>query len=110
MFSVTTAAILNSYVDNGGVLSTGKRSRISPEAQAIGTMRAAEARLAKAREAYAPLVPLIRELRSAGLSLRGIADILNGTGHNTRQGSNWSAVQVSRVLEKFSTHISGQAA
>jgi hypothetical protein len=110
MFSDTTTAVLDTYTSKGGVLSIDKRKRISPEAQAIGTMRAAEVRLAKARAAYAPIVPLIRELRSAGLSLGGIADILNGTGHNTRRGSNWSAMQVSRVLSKFSTELSAQAA
>jgi hypothetical protein len=40
MCSDTTTAVLHSYASKGGILGTDKRSRISPEAQAIGTMRA----------------------------------------------------------------------
>jgi DNA invertase Pin-like site-specific DNA recombinase len=54
----------------------------------------------RATEAYADLLPLVSELRTAGESLQGIADRLNSEGHTTRRGKPWNPVQVSRVLER----------
>jgi Recombinase len=34
------------------------------------------------------------------LSLRAIADALNGEGSTTRTGASWSAAQVKRVLDR----------
>lgn len=48
--------------------------------------------------AYQDLVPLVQQLRAAGLTLREIAARLNEEGHTTRRGSAWSAVQVQRLL------------
>ena len=49
----------------------------------------------------ADLAPTIAELQAAGAtSLRAIAGGLNERGIPTARGGKWSAVQVSRVLER----------
>jgi DNA invertase Pin-like site-specific DNA recombinase len=55
-------------------------------------------RQAKAKDAYADLVPVLTDLRGEGLSLAAIADRLNAEGHTTRRGRPWNPMQVSRVL------------
>ncbi len=65
-----------------------------------GREAAARAIRAKATAAHADLAPMMAELRGEGLSLREIADVLNGEGHTTRQGAAWGPVQVARVLER----------
>ena len=67
-------------------------------ARAKGTARSAAARRAGAVDAYADLAPLMRELRAAGMTLRAIAERLDGEGHTTRTGKPWNPVQVGRVL------------
>jgi Recombinase len=47
------------------------------------------------------LAPIIRELQASGAtSLREIAAGLNARGIKTACGGTWSAVQVSRILER----------
>ncbi len=58
-----------------------------------------------AHDAYADIAPEILALRKSGLSLRAIAGRLNAEGHITRTGKAYSAVQVARVLRRF-TEIS----
>jgi DNA invertase Pin-like site-specific DNA recombinase len=53
-----------------------------------------------AAEAYADLAPTMKEWRTAGNTLEGIASKLNAEGHTTRRGKPWNAVQVARVLER----------
>jgi len=65
-----------------------------------GAAAAATTRSKAAREAYADLVPAMRELRDAGRSLAAIADRLNADGHTTRRGRPWNPVQVLRVLNR----------
>jgi DNA invertase Pin-like site-specific DNA recombinase len=65
-----------------------------------GVRAAAVSHKARADLAYADLVPVVAELRGEGLSLRGIADRLNGEGHVTRTGKPWNGVQVARVLDR----------
>jgi DNA invertase Pin-like site-specific DNA recombinase len=67
---------------------------------ARGRTIAAKAITAAATEAYADLLPNMKELREAGKSLQNIADELNQLGHTTRRGKPWNAVQVSRVLDR----------
>ena len=52
----------------------------------------------QARQAYADLLPTMREWQQSGMSQQDIADRLNGLGHTTRRGRPWSQVQVMRVL------------
>ncbi len=67
-----------------------------------GTLRGSAAGVAVIRErkatAYDEIVPIVRELREDGLSLRVIAAQLNETGETTRSGRPWNPVQVSRLL------------
>ena len=51
-----------------------------------------------AREAYADLLPAMREWRTAGWSLQTIADELNRQGKTTRRGRLWGKSHVWRVL------------
>ncbi len=51
-------------------------------------------------EAYADLVPHMRELRGGGKTLRAVADALNAEGHTTRTGKAWGPPQVKRVLDR----------
>jgi hypothetical protein len=60
---------------------------------------AVAARKELARKSYEDLVPMLRERRAAGLSLRDIAAELNAQGHQTRRGRPWNSVQVMRVLK-----------
>lgn len=62
---------------------------------------AVEVRAEQFEEAYADLRPTIVELRTAGLTLAGIAEKLNTVGHTTRRGKSWNPVQVSRVLKRI---------
>ncbi|ACO46765.1 recombinase family protein [Deinococcus deserti] len=56
----------------------------------------------EAREGYANVRGYIETLRENGMALRAIADRLNGEGFRTRQGKDWTAVQVTRVLQRYS--------
>lgn len=53
------------------------------------------------KDAYRRNYGYIRLMRESGLSLRAIAARLNEEGYRTRTGSEWTAVQVSRVLTKL---------
>ena len=63
---------------------------------------AAEALQRRTAARVADLAPIIKELQAAGkTSLRAIAAGLNDAGIPTARGSEWSAVQVRRVLERL---------
>lgn len=49
-------------------------------------------------EVYADLIPLIKDLRSQGITLQAIAAKLTELGHETRRGKAWNHVQVLRLL------------
>lgn len=72
------------------------------DARLSGLAKAREAskkvRADAADEAYADLLPEMRQLRSEDKTLQQIADALNEQGHTTRRGKPWNAVQVMRVL------------
>jgi hypothetical protein len=89
------------------------------DAHLKGGRNAAESHRQAAREFYAPLLPLVAELRRQGLSLRAIARELDRRGVRTRQVGwvasvdgpdgpawseltpiRWSATHVSRMLER----------
>jgi hypothetical protein len=66
-----------------------------------GGQTAAVTHATAAREFYAPLLPVIVELRRQGLSLRAIAAELDRRGIKTRQEwDHWSATQIRRVLAR----------
>jgi DNA invertase Pin-like site-specific DNA recombinase len=73
---------------------------LTEAARAKGLGRSAAARKAAAVSAFADLVPLMRQLRTEGLSLHAIAERLNADGQSTRRQKTWSATQVKRVLDR----------
>lgn len=73
---------------------------LDDEARGRGARKAGRIAKARADEAYRELAPLVKRLRREGLTLQRIADHLNAQGYQTRQGRNWNAMQVSRVLKR----------
>jgi len=101
--SARTKAALAAYKARGGVLGSSRpecAGNLSAEAKAEGQKAGAEVNKAKAKEAYAGLVPMMAELRQQGQTLRTIAERLNSEGYTTRTGRPWNHVQVSLVLNR----------
>jgi DNA invertase Pin-like site-specific DNA recombinase len=74
---------------------------LTPERIRLGVAAASLARTRKAAVAYSHLVPTMAEMRAGGASLQAIADRLNEEGHQTRNGCDWNAGQVKRVLDRL---------
>jgi DNA invertase Pin-like site-specific DNA recombinase len=74
-------------------------NNLTPEGTQKGLAAATAARQMRAREAYREIAPMIRDMANAGVSLNAIAKRLNDAGEVTRRGGQWTAMQVSRVLE-----------
>jgi DNA invertase Pin-like site-specific DNA recombinase len=108
-----TKAALAAYKARGGKLGAELRQcrNLTQEARKKGAHRAGLAVAKAAAEAYADLVPMMKDCRAGGMTLGAIADKLNAEGHTTRRGKSWNAVQVARVLERVegglqtSTHV-----
>lgn len=100
--STRTRAGLAAYKAAGGKLGAARAggASLTVEARARGAARASEARRTQADEAYREIGPMAMELRNAGFTLQEIADRLNESGHRTRRGRLWNAMQVSRVLTR----------
>ncbi len=101
--SARTKAALGAYKARGGVLGSAReecRGNLSQEARAKGQQLGSAAHREAAKQAYADLVPMIRQLREEGKSYQAIADQLNSEDHTTRRGNPWNDVQVRRVLER----------
>lgn len=65
-----------------------------------GNRASAKVRSELAQRRAADLLPVIEAIKAEGaVSLRQIADALNQRGISTARGGEWSAVQVSRVVE-----------
>lgn len=61
-------------------------------------IKSAKVRRQEAINAYARVAGYINLMRKSGHSLRAIAGVLNQEGHRTRQGKQWTAVQVRNVV------------
>ena len=90
--STRTKDALAAYKARGGVLGTP--ANLTPEAG----LKGARSTSAKARTAYAAIMPELRAWRTSGLSYQNIAELLNGAGAVTRTGMGWNSSQVMRVL------------
>lgn len=90
--SERTKAALAAYKARGGRIGTV--ANLTREAG----RRGAKTNRAKARTAYASLLPQLREWRAAGLSFARISARLNEAGHTTRSGALWNPAQVRRAL------------
>jgi DNA invertase Pin-like site-specific DNA recombinase len=101
MISMRTKAALAAAKARGMKLGGDRGGRAPDSARAAGTA-ALEAR---ARDRAADLAPMIADLRKAGAtSLRALAKDLSERGIETpRGGTEWTAVQVSRVLARLPT-------
>jgi hypothetical protein len=76
-----------------------RQARIKRHEEGRAMGRAARTKTANDRAT--DLAPIIRELQASGAtSLREIAAGLNARGIKTARGGTWSAVQVSRILER----------
>jgi len=75
-----------------------------------GNRASAKVRSENAQRRVVDLLPVIDAIRAEGaVSLRQIAKGLNQRGIPTSRGGEWSAVQVSRVIEHASALVSGTA-
>ena len=54
----------------------------------------------KADEFAANVLPVIREMQAKGASMRTVATELNDRNVKTARGGTWTAVQVSRILDR----------
>jgi DNA invertase Pin-like site-specific DNA recombinase len=102
--SERTKAALAAYKARGGKLGgeLPQCRNLTPGAIVKGRQRSAEARAKAATDAYADLAPSMKQWRTEGMTLEGIAGKLNAEGHTTRRGRPWNPVQVARVLERSS--------
>lgn len=83
-----------------GVKLGGDRGNL-PAVAAQGRAVSLRARQEKANSRVADLSPIVAEIKAGGASsLREIARALNERSIPTTRGGSWSAVQVSRLLEK----------
>lgn len=100
--SQRTTAALAAYKARGGLLgaSLPQCRNLTPEATEKGRQEASKVISREAREAVADLLPIMTNMRLAGLTLQDIADHLNKEGQTTRRGKEWSATQVKRVLDR----------
>ena len=90
--SARTKDAMAAYKARGGVLGTP--ANLTVEAG----LKGARSTSAKARTAYAAIMPELRAWRNCGLSYQTIAELLNGAGAVTRTGMLWNSSQVRRVL------------
>ena len=80
--------------------------KFPPGVHLLGGRNAAVTNAQLAREFYAPITPVVAELRRQGLSLRAIARELDRRGFKTRleyPGARWHATQVRRVLLRWTS-------
>lgn len=95
MISARTKAALAAAKERG--VKLGNPQNLTGEAQAA----AAQANKEAAIEAYRKVAGYARLLQDSGLSLAAIADKLNAEGHRTRQGKEFKAMTVKRLLDRI---------
>jgi len=98
MISERTKAALQAAKARGVKLG-GDRGSL-PAVAVAGARASALARSHKASSRAYDVAPTIRELQKEGLSLRRVADELTRRRIPTARGGDWSAVAVSRVLQR----------
>ena len=94
LISARTKTVLAAARNRGTVL--GKPDNFTNAGRRAG----AETMRAKAKAAYAMILPMIQQLREAGDSLAGIARKLNQAGQTNSRGNPFNAVQISRILSR----------
>ena len=102
--SERTRNALAAYKARGGFLGPATfRNRQDWKAkQEQSRQRATQRNSEVAVAAYDEVRPLVRNLRSQGLSFQRIANTLNEQGFRTRlTGSEWSKTQVKRLVDRL---------
>jgi len=74
----------------------GNPDNLTEEARAKGRQASRD----QARQAYSKLAGYIGMMRQTGMSYRAIAERLNGEGHKTREGKEYQAMTVKRILAR----------
>ncbi len=102
LISDRTKAALAAYRRRGGLLGGARPEcrNLTQAGRRRGAKAAGAAATRMANEAYADLLPTLKEWTAAGRSQQAIADELNRQGHTTRRGKPWNQVQVMRVLAR----------
>jgi hypothetical protein len=90
---------LSLYKAEGGIL--GNSSNLSVESASLGRNLGAAAMRDLAFCVYEGAIPIVRDLHRTGMSLRKIAEQLNGQGIPTLRRTPWNAMQVKRVLDRY---------
>jgi DNA invertase Pin-like site-specific DNA recombinase len=75
--------------------------RLSAGAMVAGRASSARVRTAAARDAYADVEPIVKQLRNDGRSLAEIAAELNAKGIRSRTGKPICKVKVKRILDRL---------
>lgn len=101
LISTRTKAALAARKARG--LTLGKPENLTQEAREAGAAATRAAAVSAMRTAAA----YSHNLRGQGRSLREIAAQLQAHGFRTRQGGDWSAVQVKRLLDRQAQPFSG---
>ena len=98
--SERTRVALRAAKERGTLLGASNPGcrRLTRELRLKGAAASGKRTTMMAREAYADVVPVVRDLRAQGKSLRAIAAELDARGLTTRKGNAWSSVQVMRLL------------
>ncbi|HSH03798.1 MAG TPA: recombinase family protein [Anaerolineae bacterium] len=95
LISIRTKAALAAKKAQG--VELGKPENLTPEAQAMGSKAMAK----QAKKAYKAESNYIQMMRDRGWSFRQIADQLNTEGKTTRNGREFKAMTVKRILDRI---------
>jgi DNA invertase Pin-like site-specific DNA recombinase len=92
--ALAAAKARGTKLGSAGAKNLTREGTLRGSAAGVAAIRAAKA------EAYSFVAPVVADIKAQNpdMSLRAIAKALNEMGETTRNGSAWTAVQVSRVL------------
>ena len=85
-----------------GVEFRRPENRLSPAAQALGTIASNRAAIEGSASVYRDLVPIVVELQAKGNSILNVARALNEMGHGTSRGTAWARSTVYTLMRRES--------
>ena len=77
-----------------------RRNNITPDIQRQGALASGVECRARARAAYAGIIPMVLSAYASDKSLREIARTLNGLGHKTQAWGSWTGTSVRHLIER----------